>query len=77
MVIQSNVLKMILGQNIPFVYPNFEWTELHQKNLGRHNCHKCIFPFKKFHQPCFQKFLVQAFPKAHSASFNMYGCQKV
>jgi hypothetical protein len=26
MVIQNNVLKMILGWNIPFVYPNLEWT---------------------------------------------------
>jgi hypothetical protein len=26
MVIQSSVLKMILGWNIPFVYPNLEWT---------------------------------------------------
>jgi hypothetical protein len=26
MVIQSNVLRMILGRGIPFVYPNLEWT---------------------------------------------------
>jgi hypothetical protein len=26
MVIQSNVLRVILGQDIPFVYPNYEWT---------------------------------------------------
>jgi hypothetical protein len=28
MVIQSNVLKMILGWDIPCVYPNHEWAPL-------------------------------------------------
>jgi hypothetical protein len=27
MVIQHNVLRMILGQDIPIVYPNLEWTQ--------------------------------------------------
>jgi hypothetical protein len=27
MVIQSNVLTMILGRDIPFVYSNCEWTQ--------------------------------------------------
>jgi hypothetical protein len=27
MIIQNVVLKMILGQDIPFVYPNLEWTQ--------------------------------------------------
>jgi hypothetical protein len=27
MIIQSSVLKVILGQDIPFVYPNLEWTQ--------------------------------------------------
>jgi len=30
MVIQSSVLKMNLGWNIPFVYPNHECTQLHK-----------------------------------------------
>jgi hypothetical protein len=28
MVIQNNVLRVILGRDIPFVYPNYEWTPL-------------------------------------------------
>jgi hypothetical protein len=30
MVIQSSVLRVILGRDIPFVYPNHECTQLHK-----------------------------------------------
>ncbi len=30
MIIQSNVLRVILGRNILFVYPNHECTQLHK-----------------------------------------------
>jgi hypothetical protein len=28
MFVQNNVLRLLLGQDIPFVYPNLEWTKL-------------------------------------------------
>jgi hypothetical protein len=33
MLIQSNILKVILGENIPFVYPNLKWTHLIEINI--------------------------------------------
>jgi hypothetical protein len=34
MVIQSSVMKMILGWNIPFVYPNYDYAQVIQKYLS-------------------------------------------
>jgi hypothetical protein len=33
MVIQSNVLRVILEQDIPFVYPNLKWTQMQMLNV--------------------------------------------
>jgi hypothetical protein len=39
MVIQSSVLRVILGQDIPFVYPNYEWT-FNNPPTSKIYCHK-------------------------------------
>ncbi len=57
MVIQSNVVRMILGRNIPFVYPNCECTLIsnskighnHPFGMGKNHFDNFFLDFSNFH----------------------------